>query len=43
MRRCRRVDFAAHARSLGADAVKVNSIAELEAAFAKARGGESPR
>ncbi len=31
------IDFAAHARSLGADAVKVNSIGELEAAFAKAR------
>jgi 3D-(3,5/4)-trihydroxycyclohexane-1,2-dione acylhydrolase (decyclizing) len=31
------IDFAAHARSLGAEAVKVKSIAELEAAFAKAR------
>ena len=31
------IDFVAHARSLGADAVKVNSIAELEAALAKAR------
>jgi 3D-(3,5/4)-trihydroxycyclohexane-1,2-dione acylhydrolase (decyclizing) len=31
------VDFAAHARSLGAEAVKVKSIDELEAAFAKAR------
>jgi 3D-(3,5/4)-trihydroxycyclohexane-1,2-dione acylhydrolase (decyclizing) len=31
------IDFAAHARSLGADAVKVKSIAELEAAFARAR------
>jgi 3D-(3,5/4)-trihydroxycyclohexane-1,2-dione acylhydrolase (decyclizing) len=31
------VDFAAHARSLGAEAVKVNSIGELEAALVKAR------
>ncbi len=31
------IDFAAHARSLGAEAVKVKSIDELEAAFAKAR------
>ena len=31
------VDFVAHARSLGAEATKVNSIGELEAAFAKAR------
>ena len=31
------IDFAAHARSLGAQAVKVKSIDELEAAFAKAR------
>jgi len=31
------IDFAAHARSLGADAVKVKSIDELEAAFAGAR------
>jgi 3D-(3,5/4)-trihydroxycyclohexane-1,2-dione acylhydrolase (decyclizing) len=31
------VDFVAHARSLGAEAVKVNSIAELEAAFKQAR------
>jgi 3D-(3,5/4)-trihydroxycyclohexane-1,2-dione acylhydrolase (decyclizing) len=31
------IDFAAHARSLGADAVKVKSIAELETAFAAAR------
>jgi 3D-(3,5/4)-trihydroxycyclohexane-1,2-dione acylhydrolase (decyclizing) len=35
------VDFAAHARSLGAEAVKVNSIAELEAAFKKARAAKS--
>ncbi len=31
------IDFAAHARALGAEAVKVNSIAELETAFAAAR------
>ena len=31
------VDFVAHARSLGADAVKVASIGELEAAVGKAR------
>src|SRR5450432_1113394 len=31
------VDFAAHARSLGAEAVKVKSIDELETAFKKAR------
>ena len=31
------IDFAAHARSLGAGAVKVKSIPELEAAFAAAR------
>ncbi|HLH50967.1 MAG TPA: 3D-(3,5/4)-trihydroxycyclohexane-1,2-dione acylhydrolase (decyclizing) [Roseiarcus sp.] len=31
------VDFVAHARSLGAEAVKVRSTGELEAAFAKAR------
>ena len=31
------IDFVAHARSLGADALKANSIAELEAAFAAAR------
>jgi 3D-(3,5/4)-trihydroxycyclohexane-1,2-dione acylhydrolase (decyclizing) len=31
------VDFAAHARSLGAEAVKVRSIDELEAALGKAR------
>ena len=35
------VDFVAHARSLGADAVKVASIAELEAAFKKARAAKS--
>jgi len=31
------IDFAAHARALGADAVKVSSIADLEVAFVKAR------
>jgi len=31
------IDFAAHARSLGAGAVQVKSIAELEAAFTRAR------
>jgi 3D-(3,5/4)-trihydroxycyclohexane-1,2-dione acylhydrolase (decyclizing) len=35
------VDFVAHARSLGADAVKVNSIAELETAFRHARAAKS--
>jgi 3D-(3,5/4)-trihydroxycyclohexane-1,2-dione acylhydrolase (decyclizing) len=35
------IDFAAHARSLGAEAVKVNSIAEFEAAFAAARGAKT--
>ena len=35
------VDFVAHARSLGAEAVKVKSIAELETAFKKARGAGS--
>ena len=35
------VDFVAHARSLGAEAVKVKSIAELETAFKKARGTDS--
>src|SRR5580658_4950929 len=35
------VDFVAHARSLGAEAVKVNSIAELEAAFKRARVAKS--
>jgi 3D-(3,5/4)-trihydroxycyclohexane-1,2-dione acylhydrolase (decyclizing) len=35
------VDFVAHARSLGADAVKVNSIAELETAFRRARAAKS--
>jgi 3D-(3,5/4)-trihydroxycyclohexane-1,2-dione acylhydrolase (decyclizing) len=35
------VDFTAHARSLGADSVKVKSIAELETAFKKARGAGS--
>ena len=35
------VDFVAHARSLGAEAMKVKSIAELETAFKKARGAGS--
>jgi 3D-(3,5/4)-trihydroxycyclohexane-1,2-dione acylhydrolase (decyclizing) len=35
------VDFVAHARSLGAEAVKVKSIGELEAAFAKARNANT--
>ena len=35
------VDFVAHARSLGAEAVKVKSIAELETAFKKARAAKS--
>ncbi len=35
------VDFVGHARSLGAEAVKVKSIAELEAAFRQARAAKS--
>jgi 3D-(3,5/4)-trihydroxycyclohexane-1,2-dione acylhydrolase (decyclizing) len=35
------IDFAAHARSLGAGAVKVGSIAELEAAIMRARDAET--
>jgi len=35
------IDFVAHARSLGAEAVKVASIAELERAFATARRARS--
>ena len=35
------VDFVAHARALGAEAVKVKSIAELETAFRKARAAKS--
>jgi 3D-(3,5/4)-trihydroxycyclohexane-1,2-dione acylhydrolase (decyclizing) len=35
------VDFVAHARSMGAEAVKVASIAELEAAFKAARKAKS--
>ena len=35
------IDFVAHARSLGAEAVKVGSIAELETAFAEARKARS--
>jgi 3D-(3,5/4)-trihydroxycyclohexane-1,2-dione acylhydrolase (decyclizing) len=34
------IDFAAHAASLGAAAEKVTSLADLEAAVARARGGE---
>lgn len=34
------IDFAAHARSLGADAVHVRTIAELEAALVKARAAK---
>jgi 3D-(3,5/4)-trihydroxycyclohexane-1,2-dione acylhydrolase (decyclizing) len=35
------VDFVAHARALGAEAVKVMSIADLETAFKRARGEKS--
>ena len=35
------IDFVAHARSLGATAVKVNSIGELESAFVAARAARS--
>ncbi len=35
------VDFVAHARALGAEAVKVKSIADLETAFRKARVAKS--
>lgn len=35
-----RVDFVAHARSLGADAMKVDGVAALEAAVAKAKGAK---
>src|ERR1700724_4471556 len=35
------VDFVAHARSMGAEAVKVSSIAELEAAFKAARAART--
>ena len=35
------IDFVAHARSLGAEAVKVASIAELESAFKAARAAKS--
>jgi 3D-(3,5/4)-trihydroxycyclohexane-1,2-dione acylhydrolase (decyclizing) len=35
------IDFVAHARSLGAEAVRVKSIAELETAFRKARAAKS--
>ena len=36
-----RIDFAAHARSLGADAVHVKSIAELKSALRQARAAKS--
>ncbi len=36
------IDFAAHARAMGAEAVKVGSVAELEAALAKRRGKAGP-
>ena len=35
------VDFVAHARALGAESVRVKSIADLETAFKKARAGKS--
>jgi 3D-(3,5/4)-trihydroxycyclohexane-1,2-dione acylhydrolase (decyclizing) len=35
------VDFVAHARALGAEAVKVKSVADLETAFRKARAAKS--
>ena len=35
------VDFVAHARALGAEAVKVKSIADLETAFKTARAAKS--
>lgn len=35
-----RVDFVAHARALGADALKVEGVAALEAAVAKAKGAK---
>jgi 3D-(3,5/4)-trihydroxycyclohexane-1,2-dione acylhydrolase (decyclizing) len=35
------VDFVAHARALGAEAVKVKSIADLETAFRNARAAKS--
>lgn len=37
-----RIDFAAHAASMGADAVHVSSIDELESALASARGASGP-
>lgn len=36
------IDFTAHAAAMGADARKVGSIAELEAALAATRGGDRP-
>jgi len=37
-----RIDFAAHAASMGARAVKVGSIAELESALATRDGAKGP-
>jgi 3D-(3,5/4)-trihydroxycyclohexane-1,2-dione acylhydrolase (decyclizing) len=37
-----RIDFVAHAASMGARACKAGSIAELEAALAEARSAEGP-
>jgi 3D-(3,5/4)-trihydroxycyclohexane-1,2-dione acylhydrolase (decyclizing) len=37
-----RIDFVAHAASLGAEAVKAGSIEELEAALARAKTGKGP-
>jgi 3D-(3,5/4)-trihydroxycyclohexane-1,2-dione acylhydrolase (decyclizing) len=37
-----RIDYAAHAASMGAEAVSVSSIAELEAALARARTAKGP-
>lgn len=37
-----RIDFAAHARSMGAEAEKAGDIAELEAALARARKAKGP-
>ncbi|MEW6706346.1 MAG: 3D-(3,5/4)-trihydroxycyclohexane-1,2-dione acylhydrolase (decyclizing) [Pseudomonadota bacterium] len=38
-----RIDFAAHARALGAEAVHVNSIAQLKDAMRKARAARRPQ
>ena len=37
------IDFTAHARAMGANAVKVTTIAELEAALAAAKGAKIPQ